>query len=110
MGPGNILNVIACISISLFIGGAWSGLTTGSARSPVYEDCTPRIQHFPPECEMTKGRQMREEKEGSDPAELHRKVVGQRDRDSGKVGGGVLVLFHPPLYSSRQGNMPAGHR
>ena len=65
---------------------------------------------FRSECEATNRWQMFEWMEASEPPALHREVVGQR---GGRVGCRKkkwwYLLFHPPLYSSRHGNMPGGH-
>lgn len=86
-----------------FIGSAWSVHTTGSKRLSVYEEMleyAPYMQHFPPECDATKGWQMLQWMEASDPVEPHRKVVGQ-----GELGGekerereksdGTCSFIHP---------------
>ncbi len=72
-----------------FIGTAWSVCATGSERSSVYEEMqeyAPRMQLFPPECEATKGWQMLEWMEVSDPVEPHT-YSRWRDRERGGSGG-----------------------
>lgn len=80
---------------------------TGSERLSVYEemlDYASYMQHFPPVCEATKGWQMLEWMEASDPVEPRRKVVGQGERESWE-GKKVMVLAlssAPLLQSPRQ--------
>lgn len=76
MSPGNVLNATLYIFISsLSLAQRGGSRTPGSERSSFYEEMQeycPYMQHFPPECEVTKGWQMLERMEASDPVEPHR--------------------------------------
>lgn len=73
---------------------------TGSERLSVYEemlDYASSMQHFPPVCEVTKGWQMLEWMEASDPVESRRKVVrqGEVELRRGEKSDGTCSFIRP---------------
>lgn len=113
MSPGNILNATLYIFISLSLAQRGGAHTTGSGEIIIlWRSAGIRFLYAALSSRVWGDRKMTNVTADGGEWSKRSRTDRRRDRErEGELGGKKkwwYLLFHPPLYSSRHGNMPGG--